>query len=620
MNAPVPSFVLALLVLCGLALAAPAQQGEAPAEQTDEASAEQTAEQTDEQAAAPPVPQQAPQEASPPVPTATRIPDIDAHRMERLDYVRTQEEVVTLDLDGVDVEAEVVLTVDGEPLDRTDFRRRALMYAYMDEVDKHITRVLTLQQIERNVEAGDDPADYEVADEDLDRKIDEIRDMFAMQADMQGRDSEQAIADFEASVEASVGWDEYRRLVAADALFEKVFLPVPDEPTGEEQYDYAQGPPPADMPCPEWCPPVTWEALGTNEQGRNLRVFVHNYAVDAEPVPSLFKANVLSQVRIGLFESVGVDYFFDADLPDDVFVRVGDQAVEIDELWGTMSRPLSDTDVQLALREELTLRAMRGELEEADAWLDREEFEDVWTAHEAEFEGTLFPLRNIIMFRGYQSLDRYREHYRYRSAYEHWQKELVTDEDVLEHYQRGGRLFFEQGEVRVELAFSPLPTDDSGQPIFNEAGFAEAEQRLAEAMGRHGDDWAALQAEFPPLPTQSPGADSKAFQRSPFRMRVTESELSMFVTGYGFADDVFYHGVPGEMFGPWPQKCRRHAWGAESNAGAWAAKVIGYTRRKPLGAFEGKARDLAWSDFLDLKYFHWAQESLADLSTSVVQP
>lgn len=615
MNAPVSSFVLFLLVLLGAPSGALAQDTADDAQDTTEESQEGAGEE-------PSGPTQVVDVGAvrPPVTLGTAIPDIDAHRIERLEYVRPLEDVVELDLSGVDPTAEILLVAGDEPLTRDQFRRRALVYAWMDEVDKHITRVLTLQQIERNVAAGADPAEYAIDEADLDRKVEEVKEMFRMQAEMQGGDPEQAVADFESSVEDSIGWEEYRRLVAADALFEKVFLPIPTEKTGETPYDYAQGPPPADMPCPSWCPPVTWDALGIDDQGRNLRVFVHNYAIDGEDVPSIFKANVLGQLRIGLCAKVGVAYFFDEELPDDAFVRVGEQLIGVDELWATMTAPLPDTDVELAIREELTLRAMRDQLEAAGRWLDRDAFAQAWAAHEAEYVGTLFPLRNIILFRGYQSLDRYREHYRYRRAFELWQRDELDDETVLEHYQRGGRLFFEQGEVRVELAFAGLPVDDQGRPVFSEAGFADAQARLEDAMARHGDDWTAVQAEFPPLAVQSPAGDGKTFQRSPFRMRIAESELSMFVTGYSLADDAFYRGVPGEVFGPWPQKCRRHAWGAESNAGVWAGKVVSYLRRKPLGAFEGAARDLAWSDYLDLRYFDWAQDSLASVVATIERP
>ena len=66
-------------------------------------------------------------------------------------------------------------------------------------------------------------------------------------------------------------------------------------------------------------------------------------------------------------------------------------------------------------------------------------------------------------------------------------------------------------------------------------------------------------------------------------------------------------------FGPWSERCRHHAWGGETNAGAWAVRVRDYTRRGPLAAFEGRNRDLAYEDWCDLHFFDFGQEGLKSL-------
>ena len=71
------------------------------------------------------------------------------------------------------------------------------------------------------------------------------------------------------------------------------------------------------------------------------------------------------------------------------------------------------------------------------------------------------------------------------------------------------------------------------------------------------------------------------------------------------------------MYGPFTMQCRRHAWGAESNAGAWALYVRDFSRRQTLQPFEGDTKTLAYEDFLDLNYFHWSSECLAALAPKV---
>src|SRR5262245_33276879 len=65
------------------------------------------------------------------------IPDIKAHRGTPLPYVRSRAGAVPLALGAINPEADVVLVVDGRPVSRNEFRRRALMFAAVNETDKY---------------------------------------------------------------------------------------------------------------------------------------------------------------------------------------------------------------------------------------------------------------------------------------------------------------------------------------------------------------------------------------------------------------------------------------------------------------------------------------------------
>jgi len=634
------------------------------------------------------------------------IPDIRAHRGQELSYVRRAADRVVVDFSKVDVNADPVLMIGSRPVSRNEYRRRALMYAGGNEIDKHVTHLLTQQEIEKETLAYQDElkktesnpdtlaarvqefrAKFELDAAAIDRKYEEYKDLLRQQA-RQGvtinpgdpDPADRSIADFEASINSSIGMDAYRQLLAADAAFEKVFLPFPEGKVEGVSHDMQTGPPPMDEPRPDWIPQASWDALATDDQGRNLRSFVKTWAIDGTGIPGLFKPSILARVREGLLSQIGVSYFFDEDLPDDIFMKVGAQLVPSSDIWYLVEGKLTDVDNELILRELLTLDAMKKGLTAAmrdvpppapgatpmpaaepaaatrvPAWLDRDSFAKVWHDHEDEYKNTLFPLRNIILFRGYTSLDRYREHYRYRQAYNLWRKSTLSDDEVLEHYQGGGRLFFERGNIQTDISFVEL-----GQRPFTNAALDQSMLDLQGFMDNARADWqterakveqdakseggggeAAVQAAVqkderdngpgnaawfarvarlhapPPSPQ---GGDGHNFQRSQLRMRMAEDELSIFVTGYSLADDVYYHGQKGEVYGPWAERCRQHAWGAEANAGSWAIAVRDFNRAGPVGAFEGRNRDLAYEDFLDLNYFHWAQESLKALLPSVKVP
>jgi hypothetical protein len=563
-----------------------------------------------------------------PKPPSVSIPDIDRHRTESLPYVRKLEDFVELDLGAIDIDADPILIVEGKPVSRAAFRLRAVMYAGENDIDKHITRLLTDRQIAREIARGKDPRAYEPDPADIDQKLNELMELVRMQAmqptgepapddDPEAR-GDAAVQAYLDTIDSSIGMDAYRLLLAADAQFERVFLPIPSEAVTGEKHDFEAGPPPLDDPRPDWIPQESWDALGTDEQARMLRTFVKTWAIEGSGIPAMFKPNLLAKIRQGLLESEGLQYFFDTDLPDGVLLRIGEELVTTEQIWPLVLPQLVDTDVDLIVRELLTLHAMRKALEAAGKWFTDEQFEAAWKAENDQYVGTLIPLQTMIMFRGYSSLDRYREHFRYRQAYNAWRREGLTDEEVLSHYQGGGRLLFERGTVVVDVLYAPL----AGLP-FEEASLETRRAELAAAIDAArptGEGWVEVLTErFPPPPARQ-GMDAHAMQRSQVRMQTAESELSIFLTGYSKSDDLFYHAHKGDVYGPWTERCRRHVFGAEANAGAWAVHVRDYSRRSTLPPFDGMNRDLAFQDYLDLNYFYWAQESLKALLPAVKLP
>ncbi|HZL98891.1 MAG TPA: hypothetical protein VFD43_01450, partial [Planctomycetota bacterium] len=576
--------------------------------------------------------------ANAPQPPATSIPDIGKHRTQALSYVRRLADYVELEPGPVDVDADPVLLIGDRPVSRAEFMRRVLMYSGEAEIDRHITYLLTEAEVARALASGADPAQFEVSEADVDRKFDELKESVAMQAQQQAPatppapgdpdPAEAAVQYYLDTIESSIGMPAYRKLLAADARFERVFLPLPEpQPKDPNALPPAPAPPALDAPRPDWMPQATWDALGGDEQSQTLRSFVVSWGEEGSEIPAIFRTSVLQTVRAGLIRQTGVKFFFDEELPADVLLRVGDHLVKSADIWPLVRPGLADADVELIVRELLMLEGMRATLEASGRWLDDEQFVPEWKAENDKFAGTFIPLDKMIMFRGYSSLDRYREHFRYRQAYYLWRRSTLTDDEVLAHYQGGGRLFFERGSIVVDLAYAPL----KGQPFTAanlEARRAELADAIAAARATDTGDtpagqtpvwWQAVAQRFPPPPARE-GIDAHALPRSQLRLTMTEDELAIFLAGYSLADDAFYHGRPGEIFGPFVMECRRHAWGAETNAGAWAVYVRDFSRRQTLQPFEGAEREMAYEDYLDLNYFYWSSECLAALAPKVRLP
>jgi len=561
------------------------------------------------------------------------IPDIKAHRGSPATFVRRRADRVELNLGPVDPNAAVVLEVDGRKVSRAEFRRRALMFAAVNETDKYVTKILTDMEMERATAAGE-KRDFSVSEADVQARLDDMKNLIRANArgqmvpdaEMKPSDDpndpgERAVKEYLDSIEDSIGMAEYRKLLAGDAQFEKAYLPFPKEKVEGEAWDPQNGPPPLDEPRPDWMPAATWDALGKTDGGRNMRSFMKQWAIKGEEIPAMFKPSIMSMIRDALIGEAGVTYYFDETMPDDVLMRVGDHVVTTDEVWPMVAGRLSDTDIDLIVRELLTLEAVKKGLVAAGAWMDDAQYKEAWDEHAGQYANSFIPLRTIIQLRGYTSVDRFREHFRYRESFNRWKKKTLTDEDILAYFQGGGRLFFERGLVVVDAAFLPL----AGKP-FNDASLDALQEELgaaideARASAAEGTDWFATVAAKYPAPDARPPSDGHSFQRNQLTMQSAESELSLFLTGYSKSHEAFYLADKGDVVGPWVERCRHHAWGAEQNAGAWAFHVKDYRRTRMLGVFEGRERDLAYEDWCDLNYFNWAQESLKALLPKVKVP
>ncbi len=561
-----------------------------------------------------------------------RIPDIRKHRIMDLPYVRTLSEVVEFDPGEIDIEADPIFFIGDEPVSRGAFRRRALMYLGVNEIDQHVTRVITRREIEKQIAEGADAARFEVDDSSVEARFQEQLDTIALrvqqsQGDPNAEPDEAEVArqqqEWLFQVESSVGLDGYRDLLRTDVQFEQVFLPWPEiSPEEREaikarnQAKAAAGESILSIPeegdaGPDWLPRATWDAFMTSEQGRHMLGLVISQGDSGEPLPAIFKNSILVALRAGLVDSIGVDYFFDVDqMADAVFMTIGDEQVSVDDLWFMISNQIVDADVEVIARELVTLRTTRKALGEVGAWMNQEAWDKQWTAHNDEYKMSLLPLRNLIVFRGYTSMDRYREHYRYRASYDAWQRDQITEDEVLAHYQGGARLFFERGHVTLAPVFKPLDGD------YGNAAFEAAAEEMGAFIASH-DDWADVQAEYPfEYKDQGNTIDD---QRMPARIGMRESELSTLVTGYNMTDDAFFRGVEGQIIGPWAQKCRRHAWSSETNAGVWAVKVLEYSRTGALPPFSPDDRnyEMAFDDYLTLKYLDFLQDNLASVVDQV---
>src|SRR5690606_17969794 len=118
----------------------------------------------------------------------------------------------------------------------------------------------------------------------------------------------------------------------------------------------------------------------------------------------------LKMLQQKMIQRADIKYALEHDLPPGVYMTVEGEPVTVDQILAFTPEHMEVRDGALHLC--LLYRAIDDAIAEAGATLDNEEFERLFEAHRQEYEGTLFPLPNLIGLRGFFNMSEYREYYR----------------------------------------------------------------------------------------------------------------------------------------------------------------------------------------------------------------
>jgi hypothetical protein len=141
----------------------------------------------------------------------------------------TSENIVSLNFDGVDYDAPVLATVNGEKIDQTTFRNRLILSQGFLELDQHLTYLLTKRRIEAAAATGADPKQYLVSDDEVRKAYEEMK--ASIPNVMQGMKSE----DWEKQVKDYMGLERYLEMLKVNLSFAKIFLPPVQKPADDDR-------------------------------------------------------------------------------------------------------------------------------------------------------------------------------------------------------------------------------------------------------------------------------------------------------------------------------------------------------------------------------------------------
>lgn len=566
-------------------------------------------------------------------PNPTPIPEITEYRKEPLDFITGFENRPILDLDNVDYNADVVAMVNGYKITHDEFKKSVVDSCGFLELKRLTTSILTERMQKELIAGGADPAQFEVSDEMIDNEINNLV-MLEKQQDRTGKFDEKIWREM---IDKSYGWENFRTLQRTFLAFGKVYLPV-IEPgsseakpaddllgvTGEAQevpLDPALpvGQDAAGKDVNIHMPMHTWKVLSGTEMNMNIRDSLNEAYRTKRPLGNFVRPQYIQSIESAVVASTKIDYHHGGKLPADVYMRIADRSVKVDEIYPLVVAGLRDEDMRQVLSEIMVYKCLDQAIEKGGWALSGEKFNEEFTKHEKEFEGTLFPLEFIMSLQGYLHKEDYKKMYRRRLAVLNKLESegRMEDENLKAFFEGGAKLFYANGGVKIQSVFFGIFDNEKLEMREGEYEWSDKmAAQVLEELKKEDADFMAIAKKYEDINGFERPAESEYLTRNDLRTFCGETLKSIITEGYSVADDIFYNAKEGDIVGP--LKVYRGELGNPVLKGVYIYKVIGYqTMFEPRIYFNCKptVRD----DYLELTLITWSSKLMQEADVTVTQ-
>jgi hypothetical protein len=367
-----------------------------------------------------------------------------------------------------------------------------------------------------------------------------------------------------------------------------------------------------------YIPLRTWNVLDRSETDKYTRDSLNMAYKEGQPLGGFIRPQYIRTIKDAVIAATDIEYHTSGTLPEDVYMRISEKEVKIDELYPIIAGAASEDDLKQVLQEALVYRAMDRVLETGGWTLSDEEFEEAFGEHEKMYEGTIFPLQFIMSLHGYYMKEDYRKMFRRRLAFERMLESqgMMTDEILQNFQEKGGRLFYQNGGVKIQSLFFGI--FDHKLTEMREDGYAWANERMAEALKEieEGADFLEVAKKYENINGFDRPAEFDYTTRNDLRSNFDEKTKTIIAEGYCLSDDIFYNAKEGDILGP--MTVTRGEFGNPVFKGVYLVKVIGYRSMLELNPFD-KSRDTIVTDYIDLQFQNWAGRMLAQADITLTR-
>lgn len=252
-------------------------------------------------------------------------------------------------------------------------------------------------------------------------------------------------------------------------------------------------------------------------------------------------------------------------LPEGIVLRVNGREVKTDDALAVITPFLGETEKQLAEAFVVRLEVAEAALKASGSWLSDEEYQALYDAEAAEFEGSIIPHEMLVtQFLGFPTMELYKDFFRVRKSF----RTTLPDNDSEEYKamqkkqiaERG--TFFGNGKVKVDIILISARDTSTGKFPLTGDPYKGAEERAMEVAQilADGSDFSEIQLEYSDYPESVIGSQMGMTQpdrgrfpmlsRNDLRNFLGESDYVDFLIGYSITDDIFFHAEPGAIYGP----------------------------------------------------------------------
>ena len=452
-----------------------------------------------------------------------------------------------------------LLVVDGVTVSQDAIKRQVILGNQGGRTLYELAklRIFINREMKRQIaEDGKTLEDFAVADEEIQKAIQDARDQ--VDAQFEGQDVE--LEDVYPEIQ-SAAWLDNLRLTK---LFRKVYLP-------ENPNDY---------------PAISVTAITSGENGEMLyKALIDQWnnaqalkeAEESSAGPEApgggqgqdagqqFMDMLLQQTLVGYLNTTSDIQEAEDGVADHLLATVDGEEITVDSIWQIVRDDFAPVDVWRAKKWFVNVMAAEKALKEAEALLDSEITEARYEEYAAPYEKSFLSIPKIAtVIKKFPTLGNYKTYYRLQESFRDHQGHLMTDEALKAQGDRKTSYLVSQATLDADVIL--LSAYDFQNKRWKKDGWAEAERKAVEVARKlaEGGDWNQLLDQYSefwdqPVPTASQGSpDVKLKNKGRFRgltrndllRMLEESDFSIFLKGDSITDLMFFEQAVGTIENP----------------------------------------------------------------------